>query len=203
MNQYLLRTYFMAFLSSLTLVGCSTPPEKGLETERVQPEASRVPVGKTSYLSLTNVWPLKLKGTYLQKMKTTVQGEQHTFTLHLILDDQKLEAVAFNDMYGRLYQLTWTPQKTSWVASDAIPESMRPEYIIADFLMTHLSLEDLNASLDNAQAKEENNIRLIESDSKVLRRISYDKPSGDLWEKIVIENPEMGYELNIQTVPLP
>lgn len=189
-------------VSSLTLAGCSTPQRKGLETELAQPDVSRVPVSKSSHLNLEHVWPLKLRGTYLQKMKTTVQGEQHIFSLHLILEDQKLEAVAFNDMYGRLYQLTWTPQKISWAASETIPESMRPEYIIADFLLTHLPLEDLRASLNNAQVREENNIRLIESNSKVLRRISYDKPLEDLWEKVIIQNPEFEYELDIQTVPL-
>lgn len=200
MNQYFIR---LLFVSTLTLVGCGIPHEKGLETAILQPAISRVPVSKTSHLSLDHVWPLKLRGTYLQKMKTTVQGEQHTFTLHLTLEDQKLEAVAFNEMYGRLYQLTWTPQKISWVASDAIPESMRPEYIIADFLLAHLPLEDIKNALDNAQAREENKTRLIESNGILVRRISYDKPLGDLWEKVVIQNSEMGYELDIQTVPLP
>jgi hypothetical protein len=124
-----------------------------------------------------------------------------------MLEDQKLEAIAFNDIYGRLYHLTWTPEKINWECAETFSETLRSENIITDFLLAHLSSEDLHAALLNAELQEtwngNENIRLITSPSEILRRISREGSLGYLWERIRIHNPEMGYELDIQTVTLP
>lgn len=190
-----------ALLTTLTLMGCATNTIEMVEAEKT------VPISASSHLNLAKAWPLKAQGIYLQKLKATVRGEQHIFSVHLTIGDQKLEAIAFNDVYGRLYHLTWTPQKTTWVATEAIPEMLRPEHIIADFLLTHLPLEDLKASLDDAHVREEEKseekIRIIEKEGQVLRRMSCHKFLGYLWKKVIIQNPGIGYELEIETVPLP
>jgi len=180
-------------------MGCATNTIEMVDTTK------SVPISATSYLKLAKAWPLKSQGTYLQKVKATVRGEPYIFSVHLSLENGKLEAIAFNDIYGRLYHLTWTPQKITWIASDAVSEILHPENIIADFLLTHLPFEDLKTMLDAAHVREEEsveNIRVIEKGSQILRRISRQKFLGYLWKKVTIQNPEIGYELVIETVPL-
>lgn len=193
--------YLIVLLGTLALSGCAT------NTIEMVDETKLVPISTASHLNLAKAWPLKAQGRYLQKVKTTIPGEQHIFSVHLTIEDQKLEAIAFNDVYGRLYHLTWTPQKITWIATDAIPEMLRPGHIIADFLLTHLPLEDLKTALEDAlvreEEKSEENIRIIEKDGQILRRMSRHKFLGYLWKKVSIQNPEIGYELQIETVPLP
>lgn len=181
-------------------MGCAT------NTIEMVDATKKVPISKTSYLNLAKSWPLKIQGTYLQKVKATVRGEPYVFSVHLSLENRKLEAIAYNDVYGRLYHLTWTPQQISWIATEVVPEILRPENIIADFLLTHLPLEDLKTMLDAARVREEEcveNIRIIEKEGQILRRISRHNCIGDLWKKVTIQNPEIGYELDIETVLLP
>ncbi|MBP6950774.1 MAG: DUF3261 domain-containing protein [Alphaproteobacteria bacterium] len=188
---------FIGFLLVVFLTGCALNTIEGEQ---------KIPVGHMCHLTLGKGWPIKSQGTYLQKITVVVQDERHTFTVHLTLEDQKLDAIAFNDVYGRLYHLTWTPQQISWEAPAALADTLRPENSIADFLLTHLPVEHLTMSLTGAQVREEKNaektVRVIEKDGDVLRRISYDTPLGDFWEKVSIQNPQSGYILDIQTVSL-
>jgi hypothetical protein len=193
------KVYFLIVLLALILIGCASNTVETGEVEQT------VPISKTSHLCLMKSWLIKNQGTYLQKIKATMAGKQHTFSVHLTLGQQKLEAIAFNDVYGRLYHLIWTPEKISWTASENISEFLRPEYIIADFLLTHLSLEYLKTALEGAEVREEEesarNVRMIENKGATLRKIYRSTSIGYLWEKITIQNPEVGYELDIETVP--
>jgi hypothetical protein len=179
------------------LTGCVSHPE----------DKQTLSISHRTHLNPAMAWPLREKGQYLQKIKAEIRGEKYTFSVHLTLEDYKLEAIAFNDVYGRLYHLTWTPDKISWVASDTLSEVLQPEYVIADFLLAHLPLDHLQDSLINAEIQEEKegdeSIRLITFKSELLRRISRYESLGYLWERVKIKNPEVGYELDIQTVALP
>jgi hypothetical protein len=181
----------------LLLTGCVSHPE----------DKQTLSISQRTRLNPATAWPLRGEGVYLQKITANVRGETHTFSVHLTLEDYKLEAIAFNDIYGRLYHLTWTPEKINWVASDTLSEVLQPEYVIADFLLVHLPLEHLQDSLINTEIQEEKegdeSVRLITFKSELLRRISRNESLGYLWERVRIENPEVGYELDIQTVALP
>lgn len=93
------------------------------------------PIGETSNLNLDPLWLLPQQGTYLQKVKATIQDQGYTFSLHVTIESKKIDLVAFNDLYGRLYQLTWEPNSLQWSASQHIPEALKPDNIIADFLL--------------------------------------------------------------------
>lgn len=190
--------YFKAFLLSLFLAGCAN---NILEKKDIQ----TAQVCKTSYLNLDQSW-LNTSGVYLQRIKTTVKGKPFTFSVHLTLEKGKMEAIAFNDLLGRLYHLTWTPETLSWEASKHIPSLLQPDYIIADFLLTHLPLDQLKTALMAAELRQEgdteNNIREIKSNGEVCRKIYRHKPLGALWKKVTILNPEWKYELEIETVRL-
>jgi len=197
----------MYFILPFTLIGCIEMNKPALKTDSLQKEVQVVPVSKTSHLRLSKAWPLKNQGTYLQKVSTTIQGETQSFSVHLTLEDQKLEAIAFNDAFGRLYHLIWTPITLSWDGSDHIPNTLQPDSIIADFLLSYLPLKQLQTVLEGAQVREEKrnkeSVRWIESQSSVLRKIHRYNSMEYLWEKVTIHNPEVGYQLDIQTVPLP
>ncbi len=179
----------------------------GCAASRVSSEASfqiaaKPALGSTTYFHKANIWPLKNKGIYLQKITATVKGKQHSFSIHLTLDDYMLEAIAFNDMVGRLYSLKWTPQGVEWEGSAYIPKFIMPENIIADFLMVHLPAKQLEGILQGAQVFEQaegsGKIRYVRG--REVRTITYENPLGAMWGHVVIHNLVLGYKLDIQTV---
>jgi hypothetical protein len=106
--------WFILGLLNLALAGCATNSIEKKENQKT------VQVSKTAYLNLNQSWP-QSSGVYLQKVTTTVQGKPFTFSVHITLNKEKLEAIAFNDIYGRLYHLIWTPENISWNSSPHIP----------------------------------------------------------------------------------
>src|SRR5262249_17234798 len=81
----------------------------------------RISVNRSVKLNPTQIWPMEIKGTYLQKVTASTRGKQQTFSVHLTLDDWMLEAVAFNDVAGRLYRLKCTPYNVDWQGSPYVP----------------------------------------------------------------------------------
>jgi hypothetical protein len=197
----ILRKNFYILGLLLPLIGCATQTIDGAKTTKT------LPVNGIACLHHTAAWPLQGEGRYLQNINADIRGERHKFSVHLTLENQKLEAIAFNEIYGRLYHLIWTPEKISWKCADALSDVLRSENIIADFLIAHLPADILRSSLVNADLQEEEteqeNIRLITLKAEILRRVSRHKSLGYLWENVRIQNPEIGYELDIQTVVLP
>ncbi len=189
---------FMPGLLSLTLAGCANNILEKQDLQTVQ-------VCKTAYLNPDQSW-LNASGIYLQRIKTTVQGKPFTFSVHLTLKKDKMEAIAFNDLVGRLYHLTWTPGNISWEASEYIPSILKPDYIIADFLLTYLPSDQLKAVLKGAQLHQEgnseDNVRNIISNGEICRKIYRHKSLGALWKKVTLLNQECKYELEIETVRL-
>ncbi len=164
---------------------------------------SQISISRTVKLNTAPVWPLKIKGTYLQKVTATAWGKQQSFSVYLTLDNEMLEAIAFNDVAGRLYRLKWTPQNVIWEGSDYIPSMIKPDNILIDFLLAHLPIQQLNSVLKGARVFEKGNLacktRQIKN-KKILRTIVYSQPMGYMWGHVVIENPVIGYKLVIQTV---
>jgi hypothetical protein len=203
-------------LASLAFVGCSSthmsssrdhePISKVLVNSRgelVPAHLSQVSVGSTAVLQVANIWPLQNKGSYLQKITASAMGKRHSFSVHLTLDDDMLEAIAFADMAGRLYSMKWTPESVHWEGSSYIPPMIKPENIIADFLLVHLPTEQLHSVLQGAQIFEQdanNGKTRIVKGREVIRKITCRNPIGNIWGYVVIENPIIGYKLEIQTV---
>jgi hypothetical protein len=197
----MIKKIIIIFFVLSILAGC-------VSTVKIETSLETVPVSADSTLNIQHAWPLNKKGTYLQKIATTIDykghHEEHIFSLYLTLDNEKLDAIAFNDISGRLYQLTWQPNSIEWSRSKYIPATLKPENIIADFLLTHLSAEQLKKSLTGAEVYEaetkQGKVRVIKNQSGVLRKMTYANPLGDLWKDVTIVNPKLGYTLKIQTV---
>lgn len=182
---------------ALMLAGCSSSP--------VAPDRlSEITVYQDVVLKTNHAWPLKNCGTFLQKVDATVQDQTQTFSVHLTASPQALEAVAFNDIAGRLYTLKWTPETIEWEGSAYIPPEMMPENIIADYLMAQLTDKDLITDLDGAVVQDKTTgsqkTRTIQNNKTRLRTFTYEKPQGDLWTHLIIENHVIGYKLDIQMV---
>jgi hypothetical protein len=52
------------------------------------------------------------------------------------------------------------------------------------------------------EGNDQDNLRVIESNGEVLRKIYRHKLLGGVWEKVTLLNPEWQYALEIQTVRL-
>ncbi len=187
------------FILSLSLVGCASsrmPRESNPKISGSHPIAPKIK------FDFTKVWPLN-KGTYLQKITASVKGKKYSFTVHLTLENEMLEAIAINDIAGRLYSLKWTPNDMIWDKSARIPDFIKPENIIADFLFVHLPANQLQCALKGSQVFErptQLGLTRVIKINEVLRTITYETPSGNMWKHVIIENPVLGYQLNIQTV---
>ncbi len=190
-------SFLIMITGALGLMGCESTKQNMADKQIVS-----VPVGNSSQLSLAQVWPMPAHGSFLQKITATVKGQQHTFSVHLTMEDLKLEMIAFTEVYGRLYHLIWTPGKIYWNACTDLADALQPDNIIADFLLTHLPLEQLNASLVGAKARQEIEHRIVEDKSVILREIDRKQSLQYIWKKVVIHNPQLDYKLEIESVPL-
>lgn len=187
----------------LTMGGCAPQiQESGVDFSQSKP-LMNMAISSSANLKGTKVWPLKGHGTYLQKVKTTVKDQEHVLSVHITLSPEKLEFIAFNDIAGRLYHLVWTPESIAWQASDHLPSTLLPENIIADFLLVHLTKDELTNTLQGATFEEENNGRIIQDAQGIIRKITRSNLVGSLWQNVTIENPTIGYTLEIQTIPVP
>jgi hypothetical protein len=114
-----------------------------------------------------------------------------------------IEIIAFNDVAGRLYRLKVTPGNVLWEGAPNIPSSIKPENILGDFLLINLEAQQLISILHGAHVYEKGNAsgktRTIQ-DRKILRTIKYSLQKDGIWGHVVIENPVVGYSLDIQTV---
>jgi hypothetical protein len=196
------KVHLALVLVPLILSGCSLSHTELEQSLLTQDNKSVIEMGRTTKLEVNRIWPLTVQGTYLQNVKTTVQGQEYAFSVHLTLESNKIECVAYNEIYGRLYHLTWTPTAITWETSEHISATVKPENVMADFLLIHLSFEQLKSSLIGATVREENNQRIIEGHSGVLRKINRQNPIKGMWQSAMLYNPEFDYKLDIQTVAL-
>jgi hypothetical protein len=181
---------------AMTLFGCTS-------TRFVTESPAQIPINPIVKLDTASIWPLRIKGTYLQKATVAAWGKEQTFSVYLTLEEEMIEAIAFNDLAGRLYRLKCTPENVIWEKSALLPSMIKPDNILTDFLLINLDLKQLNRILKGARVFEKDNeagkTRIIR-DEKILRTIHYSQPMGDMWGLVVIENPINGYQINIQTV---
>jgi hypothetical protein len=186
----------MMLLVALLLVSCN-------ENESSYDPANQIAISQKSRLNTSQIWPLNLNGSYVQKITASAWGKEQSFSVYLSLDNNVIEAVAFNDIAGRLYRLKIVPGSLLWEPSSYIPSFIKPENILADFLLVNLQADQLNALINRARVHEKTTptgkIRTIK-ERRILRKITYSKPSGNMWGHVVIENPVLGYSLTIETV---
>ncbi len=196
--------HFRIVATSLMLSNCSSLLPK-VESELSLGKAASKFIELTPgvQLQLTTIWPLKGQGTYLQRIKSSVGQQRHTIMVHITLEPTKLEFIAVNDIIGRLYSLKWTPDQIFWEASDYIPRTMVPENIIGDFLLVHLDIHQLKANIKGADVIEHGNERIIQTPCGIVRKITRLNCQEDVWQKARIQNPKIGYELDIETIPTP
>lgn len=187
----MIKKFILCFVVSLSLVGCQT----------IQQESDLIPLTQNCYLQPSPFWQNQ-EGAYLQKITVKFKDKVHTFSVHISFDKEKLEARAFNDLCSNLYFLRWTPETTSWESSEHIPDVLQPNFILADIMLTHLTLDQLRVALKGAHIKESGDERIIEVQGKVIRKITRSNPIGCMWKKVMIQNTEFGYEITIETVPL-
>lgn len=184
------------------------PPQQVMQRQKLSSEQNKtpplanIPIDANCTLHTTNIWPLKNTGSFLQQFTVRANGKKRSFSLHVTIEPHKLEAIAYNDMVGRLYTLVWAPDNLLWEGSTHIPEMIKPENIVLDFLLTHLPANDLQRGLQGAFVYERNDNntkeRIIKS-QETLRTITYKHPFGNNFGFLLIDNPKVGYKLEIKT----
>ncbi|MDF2576906.1 MAG: hypothetical protein K0S74_390 [Chlamydiales bacterium] len=190
----------------LGLLGCSsiTNKNESLSQEIKEEDTFRAPISKNIYIDLPEVWPLQSPGKYLQKLTVERNHHKSTLSLHLDIQPEQLNTVAFNEIQGKMYQINLSPQKFTWNSSPHLSSNLKPEYILADFFASNLPIQQLQKSLKGGTVEEitegDKVIRLIRNqENKLVRKITASERIGSLWQKLIIENPEHRYTLVVQT----
>lgn len=190
----------LILLLACSLAGCMP---KYAQNNISKAPSSQIAISRSAKLNIASIWPLNMRGTYLQKVTAAAWGKSETFSVYLTLEDEMIEAIAFSDIAGRLYRLKVTPGNILWEGSAYIPSTIQPENILLDFLLINLPAGKLAALLKGARVFEKGNAavktRTIK-ERKILRTITYSQPTETLWGRVVIENPIYGYKLDIRTV---
>ena len=196
-------TKMIASIALMALVGCSQGPTGDLtDLSHNKVSTQTIQLSQGGYLNVDKIWPLtSISGSFLQRVKATVGGQENVLTVHITQTPDHLNFVAFNDVIGRLYALIWAQDKTIWDASEHIPETMIPENIIGDFLLVHLDHHTLNQNLVGAYVVDNGDVRILyASDHTVLRKITRRHFKDGLWQNVQLENPILKYRLDIETV---
>jgi hypothetical protein len=154
---------------------------------------------QTIVLDLKKVWPLLQCGEYLQQIKINVHGKQYDFLVHLAVNANSLQAIAYNDIFGKIYRLTWESSGISWEYNKYIPIKLKPDNIILDFLLCNLPLNVLNSAMHGAYGVDLGNLRLIKNELRILRKIYRYKKINNLYSKVVINNNQSRYSVIIET----
>ncbi|CAO4835955.1 MAG: hypothetical protein CNLJKLNK_00511 [Holosporales bacterium] len=188
------------FLVTLWLAGCSSSMNPV-----VQEGIHIVPVGDGGTLSLDGFFPLEGCGQYIQKIEATAQNQKHIFSLYLDIHPHSLHAIALHDIQGRIYDLMLDFHKgLTWSSIPEVAEKLKPDYILADFLLTHLSCENLKKNLKGVSIHDqyENNkrIRVLKKGEKIIRIITTKSIKNHLWQYVEINNPHLQYVIKIETV---
>lgn len=188
---------YLVYFLLLVLAGCGKPPKEMLSHQSLH---SKFEIEKGVVLEHPHQWPIPKSGRYLQLVTIKTKQRQDSFQVFLEFSKNGMSAVAFNDFYGQIYQLQWQANSIQWQAMSRIPETMTADRIIVDFLLCQLSKNELNNTLKGAKFTEMNNQRIIQSNSEIIRRISFQHRVGDLWQDVTIDNPRLGMQLKIKTV---
>lgn len=186
----------LGIILSCSMLACS--PIKKMRS--YQKSITELTVSKQVKINCNKVWPLTLTGTYVQQVTTSFNNKDYGFSVLLKIEKFKLEAIAFDELYGRLYHLIWTPAKLQLTASPYIPTLVAPEKILADFLLLYLPIPTLQAVLVKATVSENNGTILITDQANTIVTISRNKPLKHLWKEVMINNLQDKYTLKINTV---
>lgn len=181
------------YLLGLLLVSCSMP-------EQNQDNKTKLNMTKSSDLLLSKIWPLQGKGNYLQKIHVQTKNQSHMFLLNVTIENSSLKAIAIHDIQGRIYDIHLTPDNLEWSAIPEIKDTLKPEYILIDFLLTHLSLTNLSKVCPTLHITEKKNVRTIKENDEILRTIKMSNKKNNIWHTVQIHNPKQGYTLDIETV---
>lgn len=206
--------YMIIFLASTVLLTTrctplSSTPSPAVESISPSPEESSPFLWTQEAIQSKNLFPqIQEKKSYLQQVKTTTRGEEHIFSVHITLSPNQIDFIAFHDILGQVYHLTWTPEKMSWEGSSHIPDFIQPQSIIEDFLLIHLPLstlkEHLKAYTITEEGTSDSNERLISLNATktTSRQIQRSGSLGYLWTKAQLIHHKLGYQLDITTTAL-
>ena len=186
-------------LSPLFFSGCGSLPTPKIPPQKIE----TITLEKGVFIEIDKLFPLPFEGVYLQRLTSTFKGKTHEFFVHLTLTPNTFKAVAFNDIAGQLYELNWHADTLTWAPSSFIPEHFNPQYILADFLITHLPVKTLQKQLKGATVLETKNKRILQKGDIILREITYGNAVQTPLKNAHLKNPQHQYDLDIKTVGFP
>lgn len=192
------RIVFLSFVFLFLMTGCAGVKKQkfdSLATSQIQTEDGIL-------MSTSDSFPLPFKGKFIQHVSVQSSAGKTQFSVHLTLDPHIIKAVAFHQIFGRVYEFTWTSEGLEHSASKHLPPHFNPEFVLVDFLTAYAPLSLLQKQLIGSEISDTGNVREIRKGTTLLRQITRQAPFNGLWKKVHLRNLVYNYQLTIETIGL-
>ncbi len=175
-----------AVITCMLLAGCAT-------TRAAEPE----PIAWPTVPLATMGFPSKAT----QSVTVTRNGDTHDFTALIESDQTHLVVAGMGSMGPRLFKVTKTASGVTGEASPLVPNSFKPEHMLADLELAFASTAALEAGFVNSKwsLTEKGFVRAASYDGTPVATVT--KTSEDPFAGPVdLENVRFGYHLHVETL---
>jgi len=180
-----MRLAVLAGLVGLGLAACTAPPP---------PEPGRVTIAPGITLSLPTPAALGRSVDAVQMVTARHQGETHVFEGRLSVGPDRLLLVGTDSLGRRAMTVTWSQGRITVERADWLPDSLRPENILADIVVLYWPEAAVRPALTGADLTEREGERMIGEVIAVSWR-------GDPWTGTArLRNRAWDYELEVRSV---
>ncbi len=160
-----------------------------------------VALGKGQALRLH--FPQLPKGSLTQLLTTQYQQQSEQMLVRVESTPQSLKLVGLTTDGLDLFSIHWqVNQAIEYQKRNFLPEQLKPEYVLADFIMTYAALSHLQNSMVGSKIIEEhkNHAKLRSFADQGMRWLEIRYQDDSQWPSVEFENKRRDYRLSIVTL---
>jgi len=148
-------------------------------------------------------FPQLPSGVLTQLLVSQYDGEENQLIVRVEILADSISFVGLTDTGLDLFTINWQKDNRIefWMRS-FLPEQLKPEYVLADFLFTYQNMDEVRSMLSKTSVFEQQinhgKIRSFEQNDSVWLDISY--KSDTAWSDVMFDNRSRRYQLSITTL---
>lgn len=175
----------LLILVSLLCLGACAAPRQAAEPVSLAPGIT---------LALPSPADLGRRIEAVQMVTARRDGESHVFEVRLSVDGERLLLVGTDSLGRRAMTVTWGHGRIAVERADWLPESLRPENVLADIVLIYWPEAVVRQGLSGAGLVQNGDVRRVGEVILVSWR-------GDPWNGLAhLSNSAWGYELDVRSV---
>ena len=174
----------LAGLAGSGLSGCSLPPAS---------PSLDVAIAQDVVLVLPSPADLGRRIEAVQRVTARRAGDTHVFEARLSVDAERLMLVGTDSLGRRAMTIQWRPGAVTVDKADWVPDTLRPENVLADIVLLYWPEAVLKRAVRGAPVRDQGHGRRIGD----AIRVNWD---GDPWSgRARLINASFGYELDVRS----